>query len=359
MNKYLILAFLLAGIASCTPKTGNTAVSESDNATSACSSDPSGNGIYYWKTLFSLNEYEKNFLQQHDISRIYIKLFDVALQTQNPTDTLELVPIATTRFLEAVPEDMEVVPTVYITYESLRQLNQMGHHERESYVDRILRRVEAMVSFNRLPNVKEVQFDCDWTSSTYWTYRQICNHAKNTLNAKGLKFSITLRLHQMDDDDCMPADRGVLMLYNTGSFKNPDAANSILTYNDAEPYIRHNDIKYPVDYAYPTYSWSLLYRDNEFKCIIRNIDLSDSSVYEKIDYNKYKVSRSTTAGDIRLSVGDIIRHETSEFKEIERVKSDMSRMHDMKRSRQIIYHLDSANLSNYTDNEIEYMLMAY
>ena len=32
---------------------------------------------------------------------------------------------------------------------------------------------------------------------------------------------------------------------------------------------------------------------------------------------------------------------------------------NMKNSRQIIYHLDSTNLSNYTNDEIEYMLMAY
>ena len=65
------------------------------------------------------------------------------------------------------------------------------------------------------------------------------------------------------------------------------------------------------------------------------------------------------AGNINLEKGDVIRHESSEFKEIERVKSDLSRKHDMKNSRQIIYHLDSTNLSNYSDNEIKYMFMAY
>ena len=39
--------------------------------------------------------------------------------------------------------------------------------------------------------------------------------------------------------------------------------------------------------------------------------------------------------------------------------NDLSRKHNMKDSRQIIYHLDSTNLSNYTNDEIEYMLIAY
>lgn len=359
MKKYLILAFLLAGLTSCASRTGNNVASDSHTETSACDSTQSGNGIYYWKTIFSLNDYEKGFLQKHDISRLYIRLFDVALQTQDRQDTLALVPVGTIQFKDQVPENLELIPTVYITYESLRMLNKMNHKERESYVNRILKRVENMISFHELPNVKEVQFDCDWTQATRYTYYHICKMSKNILNSKGLKFSITLRLHQMNDDYCMPADRGVLMLYNTGSFKNPDATNSILAYNDAEPYIRSHDFEYSVDYAYPTYSWNLLFREDEFKCIIRNIDLEDSEIYEKIDYNKYRVIKDTTTGNIHLEEDDIIRHERSEFKEIERVKSDLSRKHDMKNSRQIIYHLDSTNLSNYSDDEIKYMYMAY
>lgn len=155
------------------------------------------------------------------------------------------------------------------------------------------------------------------------------------------------------------ADRGVLMLYNTGSFKNPNSTNSILSYNDAEPYIRRHEVPFPVDYAYPTYSWCLLFRNNEFKCIVRNIDLMEPSLFQKSDYNRFVVRKDTLIGNLQLRKGDIVRHETSEFKEIERVKSDLSRRHDMKHSHQIIYHLDSANLSNYTDHEIKYMLLAY
>lgn len=357
MKKYLILALLLAGVASCAPRSGDNSTPEPLAA--VCGSTLSGNGIYYWKTVFSLNEYEKEFLQKHDISRLYIRLFDVALQDKDAKDTLALAPVGTIQFKEPVPKNLEVIPTVYITYESLEELNYMSYKECDSYVDRILKRVENMISFHELPNVKEIQFDCDWTRTKDWTYRHMCKYAKEKLNEKGIKFSITIRLHQMSDDYPMPADRAVLMLYNTGSFKNPNAVNSILTYNDAEPYIRKHDIKYPIDYAYPTYSWSLLYRDNEFKCIIRNIDLSDSGIYEKIDYNKYRVTKDIKAGNINLEKGDVIRHETSEFKEIERVKSDLSRKHNMKNSRQIIYHLDSTNLSNYSDNEIKYMFMAY
>ncbi|MBO5814595.1 MAG: hypothetical protein J6R30_00600 [Bacteroidales bacterium] len=352
MKKILFFILLSTFLVSC-----RHGIKTSEAASSTITSDKA---IYHWKTEFNLNDYELDFIARHDISRIYIKMFDVALQNGANLDTLAVIPIATTRFRSPVPEGLEIIPTVYITLEALSHLKGKDLSYIESYVKRILTRVEAMASYNELPPIKEVQFDCDWTSSTRAAYYYICRSAKQILNSKGKKFSITLRLHQMSKQDFeMPADRGVLMLYNTGSFRNPDTVNSILSYEDAEPYIREHSISYPVDYAYPTYSWNLLFRDNGFKCIIRNIDLTDTSLFQKSDYNRYIARRDTVVSGTPLKTGDMIRNESSRFREIERVKSDLSRRHNMKRSRQIIYHLDSANLSKYTDDEIEYMLLSY
>ena len=332
-----------------------------DNSNTITSFDVSSNGIYYWKTRFCLDDYELDFLKRYEISRIYVKMFDVALQNDSQDDTLSVIPIATTRFESPIPEGIEIVPTVYITYEALSHLRGKDREYIESYAKRILTRVDAMISYNEIQNVREVQFDCDWTSNTSYAYRCICDYVKRNLNKSGRQFSITLRLCQMGLENYRfpSADRGVLMLYNTGSFKNPNSTNSILSYSDAEPYIRRHEAPFPVDYVYPTYSWSLLFRNNEFKRIVRDIDLRDSSLFQKSDYNRFVVQKDTLIGNLQLRKGDIVRHETSEYKEIERVKSDLSRRHDMKNSRQIIYHLDSANLSNYSDHEIKYMLLAY
>ena len=354
MKQILLLVILFAAIVACRQNPDSIPVESSTNQNN-------NNGIYYWKTRFSLNDYELSFLREYEISRIYVKMFDVALQNNAPDDTLALVPIATTRFESSIPEGVETIPTVYITYEALCYINGMDDTVINSYIDRILTRVYAMCSYNEITNVKEIQFDCDWTSSTSYVYRRMCRYAKQKLNRKGIKFSITLRLHQMglSSYNYPEADRGVLMLYNTGSFKNPRTTNSILSYNDVEPYIRKHEVPFPLDYAYPTYSWHLLFRNDEFQCIVRNIELSDSTMFQKSDYNKYVVKRDYLLGDISMKKGDVIRHECSEFSEIERVKSDMSRRHNMKNSRHIIYHLDSTNLSNYTDNEIQYIFLGY
>lgn len=356
MRRLLYFLLLISTVISCKEQTANKAQMYSD-----CSKEDSGRGIYFWKTKFSLNDYELRFLKDHDISRLYVKFFDVALDNHSSDDTLSIVPIATTRFESEFPDDIEIVPTVYITYEALAHLKGKDIKDIESYTQRILTRIGAMISYHEIKNVKEVQFDCDWTSSTSYVYDSICRYAMMSLHQKGQLFSITLRLHQMKLSKYYfpSADRGVLMLYNTGSFKNPNATNSILTHQDAEPYIRKHQVPFPVDYAYPTYSWNLLFRDNEFKCIVRDINLTDSLLFQKSDYNKYTVLKDVALNELSLKKGDVIRHEDSEFKEIERVKSDLSRRHDMKNSRQLIYHLDSANLSKFSDDEIKYMLLAY
>lgn len=353
MKKILTIICLLSVLVSCRESVGTSALYGNETT--------SNNGIYYWKTKFTLNDYELDFLKRHEISRIYVKMFDVALQNASHDDTLAIVPIATTRFESPVPEDVEIVPTVYVTYEALSFLKGKDREYIESYAKRILTRIDAMVSYNEIRGVREVQFDCDWTSSTSDAYSCICEYVKRNLNKRGKKFSITLRLHQMrlENYQFPSADRGVLMLYNTGAFKNPKSINSIITYNDAEPYIGRHEVPYPVDYAYPTYDWSLLFRNDEFKCIVRNIEMRDSALFQKSDYNRFVVQKDTLIGNLQLKKGDMIRHETSEYKEIERVKSDLSRFHDMRNSRQIIYHLDSVNLSNYSEDEIKYMLLSY
>ena len=85
------------------------------------------NSIYYWKTTFALDSTERAFLTEHDIDRIYLHMFDVAVEPDYETGGTEVVPIATTRFEASVPDGVEVVPVAYITLDALRaMLEQFG-----------------------------------------------------------------------------------------------------------------------------------------------------------------------------------------------------------------------------------------
>ena len=40
-----------------------------------------GNAIYHWKTVFNLNEDEIAFLSSHSIRKMYVRFFDVDVET--------------------------------------------------------------------------------------------------------------------------------------------------------------------------------------------------------------------------------------------------------------------------------------
>ena len=56
----------------------------------------------------------------------------------------------------------------------------------------------------------------------------VLNKVKKLLSKEKVSLSVTVRLHQLRTTP-PPADRGVLMVYNTGSIMNPHTENSILS----------------------------------------------------------------------------------------------------------------------------------
>jgi len=192
------------------------------------------NAIYYWKTIYDLNDAELTFLKEHDVKRIYIRYFDVALDNNWLGEPLSVIPVATTVFRQIPPETMEVVPTIYITIEAMREMK----GDEADYADRIVTRILAMTKRHNIPNVNEVQFDCDWTKSIQESFFELCRIAGDSLHSKGIALSSTIRLFQLSYS-IPPVDRGVLMLYNTGILKESKTENSILNYSDIEPYLKN------------------------------------------------------------------------------------------------------------------------
>ena len=123
-------------------------------------------------------------------------------------------------------------------------------------------------------------------------------------------------------------DYGVLMLYNTESLQNPKVENSIISSKAVAEYMRHARSDKHLDFAYPTYEWTLWFNDGKFMGIV-------------------------SAGDTATVKGDL-RHERSDFREIMETKRILKQeLRDIDYpSSTIIYHLDSTNLSKYSNDEI-------
>ena len=285
------------------------------------------NSIYHWKTTFDINDAERDFLKKHDIERLYVKMYDVATEQNFLSGEADIVPIATTKFVSAIPDNVEIIPVVYITIDALYAL---GHWDRtEEFGKLIVERTLAMCRYNKCGKIRELQLDCDWTSTTKDVYEKLCGIIRKSLREKDIDLSITVRLHQLRES-APPADRGVLMIYNTGLLKWSHTRNSILDITDIKRFVKDGRYPIPLGYAYPAFGWGVKFKYDEFEAI---------------------VSEGTVAGE-----DEYIRNERATASEIMEVKAFVEEKLGKPQSGNILYHLDEKQLKNYTDDEIDQIL---
>lgn len=310
------------------------------------------NAIYHWKTTFDPTEEEWNFLKANDIQRMYVRFFDV--------DDSPAKPIATTVFKQNLPQDIEIIPTTFITLEPfwyywiLDSARECRNHD---LANKIVTRLLKMAQVQNIV-VKEVQFDCDWTASTEDDFFQTCTFARDTLHQLGIDLSVTIRLHQLGMLKNIPADRGVLMLYNTSNLKDYNVENSILSYSTVKQYLSRVPETHTLDldFAYPTYSWGIWFDEvKDFKGILRKVDISNTKLYQPIGDNYYKVLKNHQIDSRTVQAGQYIRWENSEYNQVMKVKNAVEAYPALKGEHYsvILYHLDDNNLSKFSTHEIE------
>lgn len=319
------------------------------------------NSVYYWKTVFHLDSADTAFIRRHDIRRIYLRMFDVIRDCDASAPDNLTIPNATVRisdddyaFIRDSMTEIEFVPVVYITLDALKAMN----NHVGTLATNIVERVRNMCRYNELPNVSELQLDCDWTASTEASFFNLCDSVKQRISALQLpwRLSSTIRLHQLARK-APPVDNGVLMVYNTGSFNNPDTRNSIIDADDVRPYLRHLS-SYPLhlDVAYPTYSWQLLFRKRQFIGLLNGVNTADTTRFTRLNDNTFRVRLDFPYNDRIICAGNVVRDEISSCNDIIDVKSMIERQLPQHGHSNILYHLDHDNLSNYSADEINNIL---
>ena len=320
------------------------------------------NGIYYWRTTFNVSPAEQQFLADNNIRRLYLRMFDVDMAQRNMWENTQPQPVATLLFRDTanLNETMqlidECVPTVFITLDALKS---MQGNEAE-FANKITTRILNMCSYNGfIDKVHEAQIDCDWTTSTEDSYFLLLSLMRSNLKTNNIHLSTTIRLHQLRTDP-PPADRGVLMIYNTGSLRIPETDNSILTFDAAVQYLKNMDYALPLDYAFSTFSWGVWFRKNQFMAILHKQDYSDATLYKPLftsnqesqptDHIRYEVLQNHTIEGHILQKGDIIRFESSDCATIQAIKNLLPFTEN---TSIILYHLDENNLNNFTRHETE------
>ena len=309
-----------------------------------------GNAIYHWKTVFNLQENEIAFLAAHSVKKIYVRYFDVDVENSPMNSTNAAIPIGTTVFKSSKPSNVEIVPTVFITVKSLVSTNKEGIDDLAS---KIYTRVCNMADYNDMGPIREIQLDCDWTNSTQDLFYSLCEKMVHLAHADSVFVSSTIRLHQLKMDP-PPVDQGVLMVYNTGALRETGTKNSILDYDDVKTYLSGKSIRYglPLDFAFPTYGWGVLFRNGVYNGILHKTDFSDETRYKKGKEGTFVVKKDHVLEGRSLWKGDVIRMEYPTADEVKKVAElVVSSIQDTTHS-VILYHLDSNNLLKYTDDEI-------
>lgn len=212
--------------------------------------------VYYWSTTMDMDSVKTSFLRNHDVSRMYVRFFDVVRDADGNS-----VPNATLQFATRMPSGVDVIPVVFVMPECM-------NGDRAALARQTVGRVCRMCETNDVADVKELQIDCDWTVSTRGLYRDFMRYMLAECHSRGLRLSSTVRLHQLAQTP-PPADRGVLMVYNTGDVADPHCRKPILDMNDAAPYLGYlRDYPLHLAAAYPVFSWRVLWRGGHFVGIV-------------------------------------------------------------------------------------------
>ncbi|MDY6393755.1 MAG: hypothetical protein SPK52_04815 [Synergistales bacterium] len=224
-------------------------------------SSTEGNSVYYWKTTFSLDKTKQDFISKNNITRLYIRYFDVVLRGNAS------VPNATIKFKSSIPDSIQVIPAIYIMNECMQSRD-------TSLAEKILERILQMNATNDIKNVREIQIDCDYTKKTEHNFLAFMQQLYNLCNKHKIGLATTVRLYQLSWQE-PKADRGVLMMYNTGDFKNIYDEKPILNVDSVETYLRYlKNYDLPLSAAYPLFKWDLLFYENRFKEILYTEDRS-------------------------------------------------------------------------------------
>src|SRR5262245_14330019 len=74
--------------------------------------------FYYWKTEFGLDGNERKRLSELEIQKLYIRFFDVDINTN-----YDPIPVAKVFFDSLPPANIEIVPVVFITNKTITQIH--------------------------------------------------------------------------------------------------------------------------------------------------------------------------------------------------------------------------------------------
>lgn len=319
-------------------------------ATISCNHSPHPRGalrgFYYWKTNFILSDTLRQSLVNLKVEHLYVKYFDVTWDAS----LHQPVPVALFDKKDSFPDGIKVSPVVFITLEALWNTSLDELPDLALKIGDLLKKLtgedEEQLS-------GEIQVDCDWTSQTRDKYFALLKALKKHPIFQSKTLSVTIRLHQakyINENGIPPADRGLLMCYNMGNLRDPAAKNSIIDPATFKSYTgRLKDYPIPLDIALPLFNWWVWFRNGQYYGLVHSGNLPDELANGKVT----DFPEPTIINGYHFLAGDRLRHENSPVASINRITESLPLLFKSGKTKVILFHLDSASISNYSLHELE------
>lgn len=302
--------------------------------------------FYYWRSNFNLSENDFSFFSKNKVKKIYAKYFDVKWDKNLKTEKfIDMIKIGSNTI-----DDIDIIPVIYITYETLLNYKLENINNLSSS---ILDKINDINFSYGIKKYCEIQIDFDWNNTTKEKYFKLIKTLKDNLKNKKIIISSTIRLHQVKyfkKTGVPPADKGIIMIYQTDDVSDFSIDNSLLSVDMAKEYLK-NIAKYPIQYdiALPIYTWTLQF--DYTKKLVRII--RDDFKYSEDDYNKIGDNRFEAKRDLFLKNKRIMKYD---FLKVEKTRiEDCLRITDFvqKRSTQagfniIFFDYNTETINNFT-----------
>lgn len=343
-----------------------------------------------------MSEKAVKLLDTLDVKVCYLKFFDVDWDSKEK----EVIPIGRSIMnfdLSGTPKRIELIPTIFITNEVFKnlnndQLNSLAHNIyrktqlqfnsmfatssgnsfepprgepssgpfKMTYDDLTWPTADTVTDMHSaFENVKEIQIDCDWTESTREKYFYFLKVIKKQFKNKLISCTIRMYPYKYPSKAGVPpVDKGMLMIYNVGDVTKVESGNSIFDKEEVMKYLNGKEV-YPLklDYAFPIFEWLSVYRNGK---LIKLLPINASSYlnpdYTKVDVTqknntitRYKINEEIImdAYSFSLQKGDEVKCESIDYADVTEIASKISSINTNQSPNITLFQFDYANVEKH------------
>lgn len=303
--------------------------------------------FYFWRTTARLSTVEKKALDEHPIKTVYVRLFDVDAESNQPP-----APVAVLDSIDNFPQGLNRIPVVFITNRSFMHISKT---EAVSLASKVLKKVNSI-----LPVYTEIQIDCDWSEGTRNNYFAFLKQLKTQLDTQ-IILSTTIRLHQVkypQKTGVPPVNRGMLMFYNMGKLADANETNSIFNKETAGRYTAFiATYELPLDVALPVFSWLVHIRNGKVQGLINKKqfpELKNSACFSPAkNSTTFIVKQDWIEKGVYYQKDDVLRLESLNDEALISAAKMLAEKLEPANRRIVLYDLDELNINNYEPKTLE------